>query len=146
MRDKSEMARRGVLQSGAKRRRRTGSGGRTAFRATPCLTPLPPIQNQAVYWHGELPPFDAEAMGEHVVEARSKRVPSTLAQREELWHSCYGDLMAQARIRLEQEIIRLGGDYAHVLNESVDSRHDDATGESWLQGRFSYILYRQPTS
>lgn len=52
--------------------------------------------------------------------------------------------VAQARIRLTQEIARLGGQYLHVLDESVDSRHDDVTRESWLHGRFSYVLYRRP--
>lgn len=52
--------------------------------------------------------------------------------------------MAQARIRLTQEIARLGGQYLHVLDESVDSRHDDVTRESWLHGRFSYVLHRRP--
>jgi hypothetical protein len=51
--------------------------------------------------------------------------------------------MAATRSRLEQEIARLGGSYAHVLNESIDSRHDDATGEAWLHGRFSYVLSRK---
>ena len=97
-----------------------------------------------IYWHRELPPFDAEQMGEHVVEATSARVRSTLAHRDELWDRYYEDLMAQARGRLEQEVVRLGGNYAHVLDESVDSRHDDATGESWLHGRFTYMLYRRP--
>jgi hypothetical protein len=31
--------------------------------------------SKVIYWHRELPPFDAEAMGEHVVEAASGRVP-----------------------------------------------------------------------
>ena len=97
-----------------------------------------------VYWHRELPPPDAEPMGEHVVEATSARVASTLAHRDELWDRYYKDLMAQARVRLEQEIMRLGGNCAHVLDESVDSRHDDVTGESWLHGTFTYMLYRQP--
>ena len=101
-------------------------------------------QHKTVYWHSELPPFDAEAMGEHVVEATSGRLPSTLARRDEVWNRCYEELMAQAHARLTQEIARLGGEYAHVLDESVDSRHDDVTGESWLHGRFSYILYRRP--
>jgi hypothetical protein len=83
-------------------------------------------------------------MGEHVVEATSVRVPSTLAHRDELWERCYEDLMARTRIRLEQEVLRLGGNYAHVLDESVDSRHDDVTGESWLHGTFTYMLYRRP--
>jgi hypothetical protein len=73
-------------------------------------------------------------------------VPGTLAQRDELWDRCYEDLMAQARTRLEQEIIRLGGNYAHVLSESVDSRHDGASGETWLHGSFVYMLYCEPTS
>jgi hypothetical protein len=102
--------------------------------------------SRMIYWHRELPPSDAEAMGEHVVEATSGRRPGTLAHRGELWDRCYEDLMAQVRNRLEQEVIRLHGDYAHVLNESVDSQHDEATGESWLHGRFSYMLYRQPAN
>lgn len=114
----------------------------------PSLTP--PIQRKegetsttVVYWHRELPPSDAEPVGEHVVEATSTRVPSTLAHRDELWDRSYEDLMARTRARLEQEVIRLGGNYAHVLDETVDSRHDDATGESWLHGCFTYVLYRR---
>jgi hypothetical protein len=97
-----------------------------------------------VYWHRDLPPSDAEQMGEHVVEATSTRAPSTLAHRDELWGHYYEDLMSQARARLEQEVVRLGGNFAHVLDESVDSRHDDATGESWLHGCFTFMLYRHP--
>lgn len=96
-----------------------------------------------IYWHRELPPSGAEPMGEHTVEATSARVPSTLAHRDELWNRCYEDLMAQSRARLEQEVVRLGGNDAHVLNESVDSRHDDTKDESWLHGCFTYMLYRQ---
>jgi hypothetical protein len=81
-----------------------------------------------------------------VVEAVSKRVPSTIAHRDELWNRCYEDLMAQARARLKQEIHRLGGNFAHVLDESIDSRHDDVTGESWLHGRFTYVLYKEAGS
>jgi hypothetical protein len=81
-----------------------------------------------IYWHRELPPADAEQAGEHVVEAASARTPSTLAHRDELWDRYYEDLRIRAGARLEQEVARLGGDYAHVLDETVDSRHDDATG------------------
>jgi hypothetical protein len=97
-----------------------------------------------VYWHSELPPLSAEAMGEHTLEASSHRVPGTLVHRDELWEECYEDLMSQARQRLEQEVRRLGGSCAHVLSESVDSRHDGATNEAWLRGRFTYVLYRNP--
>src|SRR5271165_382717 len=99
---------------------------------------------QIVYWHRELPPVDAEQKGEHVVEAASARTPGTLAHRDELWDQYYEDLMLRAGARLEQEVARLGGNYAHVLDETVDSRHDDATGDSWLHGRFTYMLYRNP--
>jgi hypothetical protein len=51
--------------------------------------------------------------------------------------------MANAENRLAQEIARFGGDYAHVSDESIDARHDDAAGEAWLHGRFSYMLYRR---
>jgi len=97
-----------------------------------------------VYWHRDLPPVDAEIMGEHSVEATSTRVAGTLAHRDELWNRCHHDLMAHARTRLEQEIRRLGGDCAHVFAESIDARHDEAAGEAWLHGRFDYVLYRRP--
>ena len=99
-------------------------------------------ERKVVYWHRELPPPDAEFLGEHTVEATSTRVPGTLAHRDELWEGCYADLMAQTRSRLEQEVSRLGGHYAHVIDETVDSRHDAVSGEAWLHGCFTYSLYR----
>lgn len=100
-----------------------------------------PAGGPVIYWHRELPPLNAEAIGEHVVEATSQRVPGTLAHRDELWNQCYEDLMKQVRGRLEQEVVRLGGNYAHVLGESVDSKHSDAPNEAWLHGRITYMLY-----
>jgi hypothetical protein len=97
-----------------------------------------------IYWHRELPPLGADVMAEHSVEAVSSRVPSTLSHRDDLWDRCYAELMDAAQVRLKQEISRLGGDCAHVLREVVDTRHDDATGEMWLRGRFDYVLYRMP--
>jgi hypothetical protein len=109
----------------------TGTGARGAGR-------------KVVYWHRELPPLNAEAMGEHTLEAASHRVPGTLEHRDELWDRCYEDLMNQARQRLQQEVLRLGGSCAHIVSESVESHHDGATNEAWLQGRFAYVLYREP--
>lgn len=96
-----------------------------------------------IYWHRELPPLDADPVEEHTAEATSARVADTLAHRGELWQRSYDDLMAQARRRLAQEVVRLHGDYAHVRDESIDTRHDDVTGEAWLHGRFTYMLYRR---
>jgi hypothetical protein len=98
---------------------------------------------KVVYWHRELPPPNAEFLGEHTVEASSGRVPGTLVHRDELWDRCYEDLMTQTRIRLEQEVARLGGHYAHILDETVNSRHDPVSGEAWLHGCFRYSLYRR---
>ena len=95
-----------------------------------------------IYWHRELPPLDAEFIGDHTVEATSVRVPGTVAHRDDLWNRCEDDLMAQTRLRLTEEMSRLGGRYAHVCKESIDTRHDDSTGEAWVHGRFGYTLYR----
>jgi hypothetical protein len=97
---------------------------------------------KAVFWHRDLPPLDAEVMSEHTLEAVSGRVPGTLSHRDEIWDRCYEELMARTDARLAQEIARLGGRYAHILHESIDSRHDDRVNEAWLHGRFTYVLYR----
>ena len=99
-------------------------------------------REKVVYWHRDLPPLDAEMLAEHTVEAVSSRVAGTIAHRDELWDRCYLELITRAEERLAQEVARLDGSCAHVLNESIDVRHDDAAGEAWLHGRFSYMLYR----
>jgi len=96
---------------------------------------------QIVYWHRELPPGDAEVLGDGVIEATSTHTVGAVPHCDELWHSLrYSELMIQARIRLEQEVRRLKGHYAHVLSESIATRRNDATGEAWLHGTFSYVL------
>jgi hypothetical protein len=132
------------MEGSARRlRRRAGQPDRKKLRASH-LSRLS-FPQTLVYWHSELPPLDAELMSEHTAEAMSGRVPHTLAHRDEVWERCYEDLMVQARNRLEQEIARLGGNYAHILDEHVESKYDAVTDESWLQGRFRYMLYRQST-
>ena len=100
--------------------------------------------DKIVYWHRELPPSDAEIVGEHTVEATSDRVHGTLGHGHELWDRCHDRLMTATRLRLEQEVARLGGHYAHVLEESIDTRRDEATDAAWLHGRFTYVLSRKP--
>jgi hypothetical protein len=51
--------------------------------------------------------------------------------------------MARVHRRLDQEVHRLGGDYAHVLDETTDSKRDDRTCEVWLHGRITYLLLRR---
>jgi len=104
------------------------------------------IASKVVYWHRELPPADSEMMDEHVIEAVSGRVPGVIERHGELWQRCYDQLMEHTRLRVEQEVMRLRGDYAHILDEHIDSRRDDAKGESWLHGRFNYVLYRRTQS
>lgn len=97
-----------------------------------------------IYWHRELPPSNAQAMGDHVIEATSGRVPGTLEHRDEMWDRCYLELMVHAKERLGQEVARLGGDCAHVLTEHIEPRRDERAGEAWMYGRFEYELYRLP--
>jgi hypothetical protein len=100
-------------------------------------------RSKVVSWHRELPPLDADVVAEHTVEATSSRVRGSLARRGELWDQCYRELMANAERRLVQEVTRLGGHFAHVHDEAIDSKHDDAAGEAWLHGCFTYMLYRR---
>ncbi len=97
-----------------------------------------------VFWHRDLPPVRAEIVNEQMVEAVSQRVPGALLQRDDRWHRCHDSLMREANARIEQELTRLDGHYAHVIDESIDSRHDDAAGEAWLHGRFTFVMYRDP--
>jgi hypothetical protein len=115
---------------------------------TPTTTPprvdtIAPRNDRRVFWHRDLPPVDADIVGEYVLEATSERVQGSIAHRDELWDRCYHDLLARTEERFQQEIRRLDGDYAHVLDESIDSRHDAVTNEAWLRGRFTYVLYRR---
>jgi hypothetical protein len=104
------------------------------------------LDTKIVYWHRELPPLDAEVLGEHTVEAASDHVSGSFTHGDDLWNRCYESLMAQATDRLAQEVARLGGHYAHVLDESIDVKHNDSIGEAWLHGRFTYVLYRRPVA
>ncbi len=97
---------------------------------------------KVVYWHRDLPPLDAEPIGQHTVEATSLRVQGAIGHRDEHWTRCEKDLMAQTGHRLGEEIVRLGGRYAHIYKEAIDTRHDDGKGEAWLHGLFEYTLYR----
>jgi hypothetical protein len=98
--------------------------------------------SQIVYWHRELPPMQADPVGERTIEADSVRVPGTIDHRDELWDRCKTDLMARAAYRVEQEVARLGGRYAHVFDERIEPKHDFVSGEAWLHGRFNFTLYR----
>lgn len=102
------------------------------------------LSTKVVYWHRELPPLSAEIWREDVVEAASLRVKGSLAHRDDAWDRCYADLIERARVRIEQETARRGASFAHVRDEDIGTRHDDASGETWLAGRFGYMLYRKP--
>jgi hypothetical protein len=94
-----------------------------------------------VYWHRELPPLDADPAGEYTIEATSARVDDPSMDRDAIWRACYGSLITETGRRVQQEIARLGGRYARIVDESIDVKHDDATSQAWLHGRFTYRLY-----
>jgi hypothetical protein len=123
--------------------RRPHSAGIAHSRSRCDVTSMADDQTRTVYWHRDLPPLDAEPIAEHTLEADSHRVPGTIAHRDELWDECYRDLMSRAENRLVQEVARLRGDFAHVSDEAIHPKHDDAAGEAWLHGRFQYVLYRR---
>ena len=111
------------------------------------MAPIPiPDVGKVVYWHRDLPPVEADAIEDHALEAASARIPGTIAHRDELWDRCYQDLMVNTERRLEQEVARLGGHFAHVLREQIEAKHDDVANESWLSGRFDYVLLRAATA
>jgi hypothetical protein len=86
--------------------------------------------SKIVYRHRESPPLDVQMRGEHVVEATSGRVSGRPPQRDELWSQRYEELMVIVRTRLEQEIVRFGGDYAQVFSESADSKREAVIGQA----------------
>jgi hypothetical protein len=106
------------------------------------MSSTPDTGDRIVCWHRELPPLDAEPIGEHSIEADSDRVPGTIARRDDLWDSCERGLTRALEQRLTVEVTRLGGRYAHVLDEHIDVKHDFTTGQAWLHGRYTYMLYR----
>jgi hypothetical protein len=96
-----------------------------------------------IYWHRDLPPLDAEFLSEQVVEATSDPVPYHIDERDELWERCAGSLRTRLTERLEAEVARLGGAYAHVLEEDVTPHVDHPTRRYWLIGRVRYSVYRR---
>lgn len=99
-------------------------------------------QSKIIFWHRDLPPLEAEVVGDHTIEADSTRITGRLARHDDLWRQCERDLMEHTEARLREEIARLGGRYAHVREEHIDSHRSDATDQAWLHGRFGYTLYR----
>jgi hypothetical protein len=99
-----------------------------------------------VYWHRDLPPLTAEVIGDDTLEATSGRISANPSHGDGVWERCYADLIARAQVRLEQEGGRRGGDCVHVKDEFIEPRRDEATGETWLYGRFRYVIYRDPAA
>lgn len=103
------------------------------------------MAHQIVYWRRELPPLSEQIEGTHEVEAESPRIRNDIAHRSELWGVCHGPLLAEAERRTAQELARLGGSCAHILDEQIVAKVDDTTGEFWLRGRFRFVMYRHPS-
>jgi hypothetical protein len=102
------------------------------------------IAHQVIYWRRDLPPLSEVVEGTHEVEADSPKIHNDLTRRPELWKQCYAPLLEAAERRATQELARLGGSCAHMLDEQIVAKLDDATGEFWLHGRFRFVMYRHP--
>jgi hypothetical protein len=99
-----------------------------------------PGSPKLVYWHRELPPLHDRLAGEHVLAAHSDPIPYSFAERDALYERCLASLKARVTTRIEQEIHRLGGSCAHVLDEHIEPQVDSAKGEYSLRARVSYVL------
>lgn len=100
------------------------------------------VDSPDVYWHRELPPLGMSRVADDAIEATSTRIPGTIARHSDLWNRCYDELIKTAELRMSQELKRIGGACARVYDEGIDTRHDAATGEAWLHGRFTFTVYR----
>ena len=99
---------------------------------------------QVVYWRQELPPLSELLEGEHEIEAESAHVHYDFGDRQAMWRECYGLLATVAEERVRQEISRLGGSCAHIIEEQITARTDDGSALFWLRGRFRFLMYRHP--
>ncbi len=101
------------------------------------------IPQKRVYFRRELPPLSESIEGEHIVEADSPHLPLG-SLHDELWSRCADPLAQEATRRIEQEVRRLGGSCAHVVDEQIDPHTDYNSATTWLHGRYTIILYRHP--
>ena len=77
-------------------------------------------------------------------DAPLRAATQALRERLEIRQVTTGSLMTNTMSRLVEDVARPGGHYAHVHEEAISPKHDDAVGEVWLDGRFTYLLYRRP--
>ncbi|MEO8706020.1 MAG: hypothetical protein ABI867_38680 [Kofleriaceae bacterium] len=98
-----------------------------------------------VYWRRELPPLSEQIEGEHEIEADSPAIHyDSGSARQLLWGACYPMLLDHAEARMVQEVVRLGGSCAHVVDEKITAKVDDASAMFSLHGRFRYVMFTHP--
>ena len=100
---------------------------------------------QVVYWRRDLAPLSERIEGEHEVEAESPHLHYDTGNRQVMWGTCYPLLHAVAEERIRQEVVRLGGSCAHVTDEHITAKTDDAASTFWLRGRFSFVMFVHPS-
>jgi hypothetical protein len=97
---------------------------------------------ERVYFHRAWPPVDARPVGEGFVEARTTPVRSSHDERTAHWAAAQTELDALSRSRIEQELDRLGADFAHVFEEHVEDHVDPGADTFQLRGRYRFVTYR----
>jgi len=102
--------------------------------------------SKVVYWRRELPPLSEQIEGEHELEADSPSVHQDIGERQLLWGRCYPKLLEAAERRILQEVERLGGTCAHVVDEVITAKADDANAQFALHGVFRYVMYVHPAA
>ncbi len=99
-----------------------------------------------IYWRRELPPLSEQIEGEHEVDATSPAMHYDFGARDTLWGRCYPLLLEAAEVRIAQEVERLGGSCAHIVDETVTVKLDDAAATFALRGAFRFIMYVHPAT
>ena len=106
------------------------------------MSTSPKQSEKRIYWHRDLPPLDAEIEGEHFLDAASEKVPYHFDRRDQLWVECHPSLVSSVETRIDQEITRLGGRCAHIVDEDIEPSVNNGAGLYHLKGKFTYLLYR----
>lgn len=94
-----------------------------------------------VFFHRAWPPIGARPLGEGFVEARSTPRRATHDERTAHWAAAQAELDDLARLRIEQELDRVGATYGHVFDEHVEDHVDSAADTFQLRGRYRFVTY-----
>jgi len=99
-----------------------------------------------IYWHSDLPPLEDKIAGKYQVTAESDPIPLDYRHKDELRGRSEPSLALRLEDRLGQEIDRLGGHCAHILEEHITPVIDYHNNQYRLRGTYTYVLFLAPAN